>query len=81
MQIMYGNAHDSWYIGFQNWFQLVIVHASFFHFALYVFAKPAFCAVQITKGKLKLAVGIHIRVCGYVMRLAAYEFSVLEYHA
>ena len=25
--------------------------------------------------------GIHVRVCGYVMRLAAYEFSVFEYHA
>ena len=25
--------------------------------------------------------GIHIRVCGYVMRLAAYGFSAFEYHA
>ena len=24
---------------------------------------------------------IHIRVCGYVMRLAEYDFSVSEYHA
>ena len=25
--------------------------------------------------------GIHIRVCEYVMRLVAYDFSVFEYHA
>ena len=25
--------------------------------------------------------GIHIRVCGYVMHFAAYDFCVFEYHA
>ena len=29
----------------------------------------------------RLMLGIHIRVCGFVMRLAAYVFSVFEYHA
>ena len=53
MQVMYGNAHDNWCIIFQNRFHLFIVHASFFHFASCLFAKIAFCAVQITKGKLK----------------------------
>ena len=31
------------------------------------------------EGILKLR--IHIRVCVYVMRLAAYDFSAFEYHA
>ena len=53
MQKMYGNAHDSWGIIFQNRFHLFIVHASFFEFASFLFAKIAFSAVQITKGKLK----------------------------
>ena len=37
---------------FQNRFQLFIVHDPLFHFTLYFFAKIAFCAVQIPKGKL-----------------------------
>ena len=50
LQMTYGNAHDSWCIVFLNRFQLVIVHASFFHYALYLIAKIAFYAV----GKLKI---------------------------
>ena len=53
MQLMYGNAYNSWWIIFQNQFHLFIMHASFFHFESCLFAKIAFSAVQITKGKLK----------------------------
>ena len=53
IQIMYGNAHDSCCIIFQNRFHLAVVHASIFYSASCLFAKIAFCAVQITKGKLK----------------------------
>ena len=52
LQIIYGNAHDSWCTVFQNRFQLFIGHASFFNFALCLFAKIVFVAVQNTKGKL-----------------------------
>ena len=54
MKIIYSNALDSWCIIFQNRFHLFIMHASFFHFLLCLFAKIAFFAVQITKGKLEL---------------------------
>ena len=30
---------------------------------------------------LSVMLGIHIRVCGYVMRMSVYDFSVFEYHA
>ena len=52
MQIICGNAYDSWCTVFQNRFQLFIGHAPFFHFVLCAFAKIAFCAVQNTKSKL-----------------------------
>ena len=49
MQIMYGNAHDSWCIIFQNLFICSSLHASFFDFASCLFAKIVSSAVQITK--------------------------------
>ena len=46
IQIIYGNAYDSRCTVFQNRFQLLIGHASFFHFPLRSFARIAFCAVD-----------------------------------
>ena len=53
MNIMYGNAHDRRCTFFQNRFQIFIEQASFFHFALCLFPKIVFCAMQNIKGKLK----------------------------
>ena len=43
------------------------------------FKKGTFAANIAAHSSVKL--GTHIRVCLYVMRLAAYDFSAFEYHA
>ena len=67
---MYCHAPDSWCTVFQNRFDLFIGHASFFHFALCLFAKIAFCAVQNTKGKLIFRKIENIQLCHFVSSVA-----------
>ena len=70
MQIMYGNAHDNWCTVFQNCFQFFIGHASFFQFALCLFAKIVFRAVQNSKGKLTFRKIENIQPCHFVSSVA-----------
>ena len=69
MQIKYGIAHDSRCAVFQNRFQLFIGDASFFYFALCLFAKIAFCAV-FTKGKLTFRTIENIQLWQFVSSVA-----------
>ena len=39
------------------------------------------CTVYETVIFVSVKLGIHIRVCVYVMRPATYDFSAFEYHA
>ena len=55
---------------FQNRFQLFIGHASFFYFALCLFAKVAFSAVQNTKGKLTFRKIENIQLWQFVSSVA-----------
>ena len=64
MQIMYHNAHVSWCINFQNRFHLFIVHASFFHFTSWLFAKIAFLLCRWPKVNLNLNLG-QLKFCSY----------------
>ena len=70
VQIIYGNAYDSLFTVLQNRFQVFIGHASFFHFALCLFAKIVFCAVQNTNGKLTFRKIVNIQLWHFVSSVA-----------
>ena len=48
---------------------------------LLVSGQMVFSGISRFRPTLRLKLGIYMHGCGYVMRLAAYDFSVFEYHA